>query len=799
MRKKYLFFSVLLLTLILITGCKDKSADTPEIPELIKYTVTFETDGGSTVDEQKVEKGAKVEKPQNPEKDGFYFVEWKDEDGTVWSFDTPVTRDITLTAVWSDIKYTVRFYSDGSLIKEVSVGKGGTVDPVTPEKREGYRFDSWLKGTGTYVFTTPVTEDIALEAKWVKQHNVDFMNDGTLYKTFTVDENTTVPKFADPEKEEWGFVGWFNGAVEFSFTQPVTSDLVLEAKWSQEKILVSFDTATSCGYNQSPQFVVKGRRVVQPKPDPVARTEGLTFKYWALKDNEDKEFDFSTAVTDAITLVPVFEKTSYKVTITSGYGYGVQDQTVKHGEKAVRPEPVPEREKYNFIGWYIEDTDTPFDFDTPITSDITIIGRWEGKEMKVSFVMNDGTSDVIKTVKVKYDTNMSASDVPNSPTRPDTDTASYAFLGWSIDDSTLIRDFSSVKITGETTIKAEWMNYIYDSNSVAITGVTCDNNDWITSLDIPSTVNGSNVVVIENDAFIGLSSVTSVNIPETVIQIGDFSFRYNSIKTLTLPPNLLLIGKYAFADCGNLESVDCKSSRLVNIAEFAFHNCANLKTFKYDTSNTNLSSLGKGVFLNTGLVQFGNITDSVMITSKLTNITANSFANCNIKKFVVESGHTAFETDSNGSVLYHKGSSYYVMQVAQQATGKITISSSVNYVDSYEYPFRNCSEITEVVLPSTYKTIVDYTFSGCTSLQSINLSHVTKVGQRAFEYCSSLTSLDFSSVTDMGEYVTFFASGLKEIKVNWTSGASRHSGWNELWDAYGDTSLNVHKSVYKYK
>lgn len=790
---------MVLLTLILITGCKDKSADTPEIPELKIFTVTFETDGGSTVDEQKVENGEKAVKPENPEKEGFYFVEWKDEDGIVWSFDTPVTRDIKLTAVWSDIRYTVRFYSEETLIKEVSVGKGGTVDAVTPEKREGYRFDSWLKGTETYVFTTPVTEDIVLKAKWVKQYKVDFMNDGTLYKTFTVDENTNVPKFADPEKEEWGFVGWFNGTVEFIFTQPVTSDLVLEAKWSQEIILVSFDTVTSCGYYQSPQYVVKGRRVVQPKPDPVSRDQGYTFKYWALKDNEDEEFDFNTPVTDVITLVPVFERTSYRVTIKSGYGYGVQDQTVKHGEKAIRPEPDPERDKYNFIGWYTEDKDTLFDFDTPITSDITIVGRWEGREMKVSFVMNDGTSDVIKTVKVKYDTNMSAADVPASPTRPDTDTASYVFLGWSMDDNSLISDFNSVTITGETTIKAEWMNYIYDSNYSAITGVTCDNNDWITSLDIPSYVNKKKVAKIGDNAFQGLRSVTSVIIPETVTRIGDFSFRYNSIKTLTLPSNLELIGQYAFADCKNLESVDCKSSRLVNIAGFAFNSCINLKSFKYDTSNTNLSYLGQGVFLNTGLVQFGNITDSVVITSKLTGITANAFANCNIKKFVVASGNTAFETDSSGSVLYHKGSLYYVMQVAQQAAGKITISSSVNYVDSYEYPFRNCTNITEVVLPTSYKTIADYTFSGCTSLRSVNISHVTKVGERAFEYCRSLTSLDFSSVTDMGEYVTFFASGLTEVKVNWSSGASRHSGWKELWDAYGETSLDVHKSVYKYK
>ena len=72
----------------------------------------IDTNGGSTVDTQKVLRGQKAEIPTGCKKDGYAFQGWykgeKDYD-----FDTPVLEGFTLTAQWTANSYTVNFDSDG--------------------------------------------------------------------------------------------------------------------------------------------------------------------------------------------------------------------------------------------------------------------------------------------------------------------------------------------------------------------------------------------------------------------------------------------------------------------------------------------------------------------------------------------------------------------------------------------------------------------------------------------------------------------------------------------------------------
>ncbi|MBR1496408.1 MAG: S-layer homology domain-containing protein [Oscillospiraceae bacterium] len=65
-----------------------------------KYTVTFDSAGGSAVPAQTVEHGKTAQAPADPVRRGSSFVGWK-LDNTFYTFTAPVTRDITLTAVWS--------------------------------------------------------------------------------------------------------------------------------------------------------------------------------------------------------------------------------------------------------------------------------------------------------------------------------------------------------------------------------------------------------------------------------------------------------------------------------------------------------------------------------------------------------------------------------------------------------------------------------------------------------------------------------------------------------------------------
>ena len=77
-----------------------------------KYTVTFETNGGSTVDSQTVIAGTAIDAPAQPTKTDYTFGGWYSNalcsDGALVSFPYNVTADVTFYAKWESSVNTVR-------------------------------------------------------------------------------------------------------------------------------------------------------------------------------------------------------------------------------------------------------------------------------------------------------------------------------------------------------------------------------------------------------------------------------------------------------------------------------------------------------------------------------------------------------------------------------------------------------------------------------------------------------------------------------------------------------------------
>ena len=66
----------------------------------------------------------------------------------------------------------------------------------------------------------------------------------------------------------------------------------------------------------------------------------------------------------------------FTVTFNSNGGSDVKSQSVKKDDKVAKPTD-PELEGNLFLGWFEEGQDTEFDFNTPITTDITLVARWQ--------------------------------------------------------------------------------------------------------------------------------------------------------------------------------------------------------------------------------------------------------------------------------------------------------------------------------------------------------------------------------------------------------------------------------------
>jgi len=63
------------------------------------YIVSFDTNGGSKIDKQEIKETDTVTEPASPTKTGYEFVEWQ-LNGKKFDFNTNITGNITLTAIW---------------------------------------------------------------------------------------------------------------------------------------------------------------------------------------------------------------------------------------------------------------------------------------------------------------------------------------------------------------------------------------------------------------------------------------------------------------------------------------------------------------------------------------------------------------------------------------------------------------------------------------------------------------------------------------------------------------------------
>ena len=157
------------------------------------YTVTFNANGhGTDPAPITVFAGATAEVPDKPTAEGWTFVGWYLESActTPYDFTLGVTGDLTLYAKWVEGSpppvYTVWFDSNGvgSAPAPQDVESGNTATEPGAPGVETWTFCGWYlepECVNAYDFSTPVTADITLYAKWERVNPFDDVIEGRFY------------------------------------------------------------------------------------------------------------------------------------------------------------------------------------------------------------------------------------------------------------------------------------------------------------------------------------------------------------------------------------------------------------------------------------------------------------------------------------------------------------------------------------------------------------------------------------------------------------------------------------------
>ncbi|MDI6452551.1 InlB B-repeat-containing protein [Peloplasma aerotolerans] len=153
------------------------------------------------------------------------LVSCKPEDPTVPT-ETPTTFTVTFNA------------DNGTTPVTVEVEEGNTVQRPQDPTKEGYTFNDWFLGDDAYVFSTPVTANITLVAKYTEvvvetEYTVSFNSvGGTAVSSQIVDAGDQAIEPTQPEKAAFSFNGWLLNGVAYDFSAPVNSNIELYAKYS---------------------------------------------------------------------------------------------------------------------------------------------------------------------------------------------------------------------------------------------------------------------------------------------------------------------------------------------------------------------------------------------------------------------------------------------------------------------------------------------------------------------------------------------------------------------------------------
>ena len=170
--------------------------------EINRYTITFDTAGGSEIAPITQNYGTNITAPATPTRKGYTFKGWDKEIP-----ETMPAENITVKAQWEINQYTIAFVTNGgSEIAPITQDYGTEITAPDNPTREGYTFIGWDRDIPEIM----PAENITVTAQWeINRYTITFDTaGGSEIAPITQDYGTNITAPADPTREGYTFIGW---------------------------------------------------------------------------------------------------------------------------------------------------------------------------------------------------------------------------------------------------------------------------------------------------------------------------------------------------------------------------------------------------------------------------------------------------------------------------------------------------------------------------------------------------------------------------------------------------------------
>ena len=354
-----------------------------------KYTVTFDTDGGSEVSAITQDYNTAITAPSDPTRAGYTFAGWTPAVPTVMP-----AENVTVKAQWTIVNYNISYELNGGVNADTNPDTYTVEDEVNlaAPTKVGYTFAGWSdngiigKGsTGDKTFTaswtpnqnTPITVNYYIQPVKVNAEQSEY----TLYST---DSKQVGTSDADREVTPIEIAGFKTPDKQ---TKKVNADgtTVFDFYYTRNEYTVTFDTDGGSAIGSITALYEADITA------PTAPTKtGYTFGGWtpALE---------AKMPLGGQTVKAVWTANSYKVS----YDYNVPENvTVTHSGNVpeahiygtATPVADPERAGYTFAGWTVNGSAGGTNLTLAAdgyTADITLKANWTADKQKYTVVYYD--------------------------------------------------------------------------------------------------------------------------------------------------------------------------------------------------------------------------------------------------------------------------------------------------------------------------------------------------------------------------------------------------------------------------
>lgn len=792
--------------------------------EKAKYTITFESNGGSEVASITEEAGKVISQPISPTKEGSTFVNWFTDDGifqNAYKFITMPEENITLYAKW-DI---IIVLSDLELLWQ--------------ENKDLF-FNIWDQWT---------------------EDDVIFTANHPIYgkKAIASEENIFAIEYDNENEIDYDLFTYLTGFYKrFYFERIPNTNILVVDNWSLKYILqgkVSYDETNNMYFDDDNEMLIRyagsNENITVPN-NTISIGDYAFYKceklraitlYEGLNEIEENAFYQcklleTINIPDSVTRIGITafsdcDKIKYENIGNLNYlnNWAMGMSTYDADEIIFKPTTIG----ISGSPYFLNKINT-----LSIPASVVFIGK---NILRLATALTSITVDSYNQKYKSIDGNLYSKDEKVLIKYAAGKTAQSFSVPSSVETIDEYAFYYCTKLTNIdipdnlATIGRNSFQYCSNLNEITIPDKVTEINNYafsdctrLYSIAIPNSVNR-----IGDYAFNKCSNLSSITIPDSVITIGESAFdECTSLSTVTLSKNLSSINNNTFRSCTNLSSITIPDS-ITRIGDYAFNNCTNLKSIIIPESVT---VFGTGVFSLCASLE------SITIPDIINSISASMFSFCtslsavNIPDGVTELGDYCFAWCENlfsitipDNVVSIGDNAFYgcknltslvipdkVNTIGAGAFGdcimitSITIPDSVNIIKTA--PFKSCSGLATItvsegntkyhsngnclietsskkliqgcnssVIPTdgSVTSIGMYAFYGFSELTSITIPEdTTSIGDNAFSNCSGLNSIIIPvSVTAMGAYAF---SGCSNLTI-YARAYSEPDEWNYYWNA----------------